>query len=88
MAPIDKSAATAGYLVIALAIALCGWIRFQINGRRFRRRTIGGGQRFPTYGTAVLARLWEGLVMSLATALMAAAALGAIGLTMILYSQK
>jgi hypothetical protein len=87
VAPIDKSVTTAGYVAIALTIGLAGWIRFWINGRRFRRRTIGGGQRFATYGTALFTQLWERVVISLATALMAAAILVGIGLSLMIYNQ-
>jgi hypothetical protein len=88
VAPIDRSVTTTGYIAIALTIALAAWIRFWINGRRFRRRTIGGGQRFSTYGTAVFTQLWERVVISLATVLIAAAVLVGIGLTLMIYNQR
>jgi hypothetical protein len=78
--PIDVPEAIAAYVVIALTLFLGGWCRFQINARRFRRRTIGGGQRFPSYGAAVLTRLWEGVVMSCATIFMFSAILVGLGL--------
>jgi ABC-type phosphate/phosphonate transport system permease subunit len=82
---IDVGEAVGAYIVIALVLVLTGWCRFQINGRRFRRRTIGGGQRFPSYGAAVITQLWEGLVMSFASVFMGAAVIMAIGLAVLLY---
>ena len=85
MIPIDRSVALAAFLGIGLALLLGAWCRFQINGRRFRRRTIGGGQRFASYSAAVFTQAWEGLAMGLATLLMAFAAVGAIWLVVIVY---
>jgi hypothetical protein len=87
MAPIGRSVVVAGYAAVTLAIVLGGWFRFWINGRRFRRRTIAGLQRFPTYGAAVFIQFWERVVISLATVLMAAAVVAGIGLTMMIYYQ-
>jgi hypothetical protein len=81
----DGSVATAGYVVVALTLLLGGWCRYQINGRRFRRRTITGAQRFRTYGSAVLTQLWEGLAFGFATLFMGLALLGAIVLTVAVY---
>jgi hypothetical protein len=85
MRPIDVAEAVGAYVVLGLVLLLTGWCRYQINGRRFRRRTIGGGQRFPSYGAAVVTQLWEGLVMSFSTIFMAAALISAIGLGIMLY---
>ena len=74
--------AVAASIVIASVLALGGWCRFQINGRRFRRRTIGGGQQFPSYTSAVFTQLWERLLMSFATLLMIGAILCGLGLAM------
>ena len=63
------------YLAIAVGLVIAGWGRFQINGRRFRRRTIGGGQRFPSYGSAVFTQLWEAVAMSAANLMILAALL-------------
>jgi len=63
------------YLAIAVVLVIAGWGRFQINGRRFRRRTIGGGQRFPSYGNAVITRLWESIAISAANLMIVAALL-------------
>jgi hypothetical protein len=81
----DLGEVVGAYIVIGLVLLLTGWCRFQINGRRFRRRTIGGDQRFPSYGAAVVTQLWEGLVMSFSTIFMAAAVISAIGLGIMLY---
>ena len=62
----------AAYLAIAVVWLIAGWGRFQINGRRFRRRTIGGGQRFPSYGNAVFTQLWEAVAMSAANLMIVA----------------
>lgn len=85
MTPIDRPTAFAALLAIGLTLVLGAWCRFQINGRRFRRRTIGGGQRFPSYRAAVFTQAWEGLTMGLAKLLMGLAAVGAIWLIVILY---
>ncbi len=82
---VDASGAIAGYTGVALTIVLCGWCRFQVNRRRFRRRTIAGAQRFNSYGSAVATQLWEGLLMSFATAFMGIAVLCGIALTVALY---
>jgi hypothetical protein len=81
---IDTPTALGAYTVMGLALILGGWCRFQINGRRFRRRTIGGGERFPTYAASVLTRLWEGLGMSVATLVMAFALFAGAVLTVVL----
>jgi ABC-type phosphate/phosphonate transport system permease subunit len=81
----DLGEAVGAYMAISLVLLFTGWCRFQINGRRFRRRTIGGGQRFPSYGAAVITRLWEGVVMSFASIIMAAALVTAFGLGIVLY---
>lgn len=70
----------AAYIAIAVVLIVGGWCRFQINARRFRRRTIGGAQRFPSYGAAVFTQFWEGLVMSVANLAIVAAVLVGAGL--------
>lgn len=85
MPALDASVAAAGYVVVVLTLILCGWCRYQINGRRFRRRTSTGAQRFRTYGSAVLTTLWEGIVGSIATVCIWIAVLGGILLTLVVY---
>jgi hypothetical protein len=85
MPVLDGSVVTAGYLVVVLTVMLGGWCRYQINGRRFRRRTITGAQRFKTYGSAVVTVLWEGIVSSIATLFIGLAAVGGIVLTVMVY---
>lgn len=85
MVPLDASVATAAFIVVGLTVVLTGWCRYQINGRRFRRRTMTGAQRFPSYGSAVFTQLWEGLVMSVATVLMWLAFLAGAALAIILF---
>jgi hypothetical protein len=87
-AALDGPTAAAGCVVVGLTVLLSGWCRYQINGRRFRRRTITGAERFPSYGSAVFVRLWEGLVMSVATVLMWLAALGGAVLAVMLYRSR
>lgn len=85
----DGSVIAAAYIVLGLGVLLAGWCRFQINSRRFRRRTIGGGQRFPSYGSAVFTQLWEGLVMTAATVYIGVAVLVGLGLTaLIVYEYR
>jgi hypothetical protein len=85
MVPLDASVETAAFIVVGLTVVLTGWCRYQINGRRFRRRTMTGAQRFSSYGSAVFTQLWEGLVMSVATILMWLALLGGAALAIILF---
>jgi hypothetical protein len=85
MRPVEGVQVLLDWTGITLALVMGAWYRFQINARRFRRRTIGGGQRFPTYATAVFTQLWEGIVIWGATLLMAAAAVGGLWLAIAHY---
>jgi hypothetical protein len=85
MVPVDASVETAAFIVVGLTVVLTGWCQYQIKGRRFRRRTMTGAQRFLSYGSAVFTQLWEGLVMSVATILMWLALLGGAALAIILF---
>lgn len=85
MPPIAPSTAAGIFITIGLVLLVSSWARFKVNSRRFRRRTIGGGQRFSSYGWAVITQLWEGLVMGLATLSMSIALLSGIGLAVWLW---
>jgi hypothetical protein len=85
---VDDSVIVSAYIVLGLGVVLAGWCRFQINARRFRRRTIGGGQRFHSYGSAVFTQLWEGLVMTLATVYIGVSVLIGLGFAVLVYEYR
>ena len=57
-----------GIVLISAGLA----IRYKIRQRKFKRRSLAGLEWFPSYGKAVITRLWEGIAFFLAGLMIAA----------------